>query len=146
MTESYHHRILVEALADEIAINPFWISPPIIYADTGDGQSGSSPIIVGSNRPDVLARDLATPRYIVGEAKTASDIDNRHTFEQLASYFDFLRCQAEGELWMGVPWMSAGMATRICTLVRSHTASTQIPICIAAFMFGNCTMRRLWRE
>ena len=146
MSESEHHRDLVRALAEEIASDPSWSIPPILYCDIQDGFSGAVPPVAGLNRPDVLARDISTSRAVIGEAKTAQDIDNQHTFEQLASYFGYLRAQAEGELWMGVPWLSAGMAIRVSTLARKRTNSLGIPIRVVAFMIGATTMRRIWRE
>lgn len=146
MSESNHHQSLVKALATEIASNLVWPNPPIIYCDVWDGMGADLPPIIGSNRPDVFARDLTTSLSIIGEAKTANDIDNRHTYEQLASYFDHLCHQPHGELWMGVPWLSAGTATRVCTRMRKMTNAQHIPIRVVAFMIGNINLRRMWCE
>lgn len=146
MSESDHHRSLVQALAGEISSDPIWDNPPIVYCDVQDGILADLPPIIGSNRPDVFARDLTTSLSIIGEAKTADDIDNRHTFDQLASFFDYLRHHPYGELWMAVPWLSAGTATRVCRLMREKQDAQHIPIRVAAFMIGNISLRRIWRE
>ncbi|MBK8401303.1 MAG: hypothetical protein IPL29_09700 [Propionivibrio sp.] len=119
---------------------------PIVYLDLQDGISGKLPPAIGANRPDTFARDISTGRTIIGEAKTSEDIDNQHTRDQLASYFEYLSMQPVGELWMGVPWMSAGTAIRVSTLVRRQTQSEGIPICVAAYMIGTTTFRKFWRE
>jgi len=146
MSESDHHRSLVKFLAEEIAGNAVWSNPPIVYCDVQDGNSMVLPPIIGSNRPDIFARDLATSLLIIGEAKTSDDIDKGHTFDQLASFFDYLNHQPAGELWMGVPWMSAGTAARVCKYVRTRMNVPHIPIRVIAFMIGNTTLRRTWRE
>lgn len=146
MSESDYHRSLVQALASEISCDPVWSNRPIVYSDIQDGIFADLPPIIGNNRPDVFARDLASSFSIIGEAKTAGDIDNSHTFEQLISFFDYLRSNPYGELWMAVPWLSAGTATRICTHVRKKQHTEHIPIRIVAFMIGNTRLRRMWRE
>jgi hypothetical protein len=120
--------------------------PPIVYFDLQDGISGEPPPAIGSNRPDAFARDISTGRTVIGEAKTADDIDNQHTLDQLVSYFQYLRTQSDGELWMGVPWLSAGTAIRVSKLVRQQTQSQNIHICVVAYMIGPRIFRKFWRE
>jgi hypothetical protein len=146
MSESDHHRSLVKALGGDIASDTRWKMPPIVYFDLQDGISGEPPPAIGANRPDAFARDISTGRTIVGEAKTTDDIDNQHTRDQLSSYLQYLQSQTEGELWMAVPWMSAGTALRVSKLVRQQTNSQSIPICVVAYMIGATTVRRFWRE
>lgn len=146
MSESNNHRNLVQALAGEISGDPIWATSPIVYCDIQDGVAIDLPPIIGSNRPDILARDIGASLSIIGEAKTSGDIDNRHTYEQLASFFDYLCSQSRGELWMGVPWLSAGTATRVCLHMRKISNAQHIPIRVVAFMIGNFSLRRTWRE
>lgn len=146
MSESDHHRSLVKALGGDIASDTRWSKPPIVLFDLLDGLSGEPPPTIGANRPDAYARDISTGRTVIGEAKSTDDIDNRHTCDQLASYFDYLRAQSAGELWMGVPWLSAGTAIRVSKLLRQQTQSENIPICVVAYMIGATTVRRFWRE
>lgn len=136
MSESGLHRNLVQALADAIAGDPVWAKHPIVYCDIQVGMCQDLPPIIGGNRPDVYARDLATSLSIIGEAKTPDDIDNRHTFAQLASFFHHLRHQPAGELWMGVPWMSAGTAFRVCKHVRTISNAQHIPFRVVSFNVG----------
>lgn len=146
MSESDLHRRLVYALSGDISNDVGWDKPPIVYVDLLDGVSGEPPPNISANRPDVFVRDISTSRTVIGEAKTTNDIDNQHTCDQLTSYFEYLSSQSEGELWMGVPWMSAGTAIRVSKLVRRQTQSESIPICIVAYMFSTTTFRRFWRE
>ena len=146
MSESEHHRLLVRALANDIANDIRWNKLPVVYFDLQDLVSRESPPYIGSNRPDVFARDLSTGRTLIGEAKTTDDIDNQHTTDQLTSFFDYLRTQSEGELWIGVPWLSAGTAIRVCKLIRRRTNSENIPICVISYVLGSSSVRRFWRE
>lgn len=146
MSESDCHRNLVRALAGEIVADPVWTSIPLVYCDIQDSCVAELPPVIGSNRPDVFAKEITSSLSIIGEAKTASDVDNRHTVEQLVSYFEYLRHQSHGELWMGVPWLSAGTAIRVSTHVRAKIDATRVPIRVVAFMIGDISIRRIWRE
>lgn len=147
MSESEHHRILVRALAREISNDSVWAIPPIVYCDIQDGTiTSDTPPIIGSNRPDVYARDIGASLSIIGEAKTSGDIDNRHTFDQLETFFNYLRVQPKAELWLGVPWLSAGTATRICGHARKRSDARHVPYRVIAFMIGNTSLRRMWCE
>ncbi len=55
-------------------------------------------------RPDVFGRRREPPGVIVGEAKTRWDIEVGHTQTQLVCYFDYLKEEVNGELWLAVPW------------------------------------------
>lgn len=146
MSESDHHRSLVKALGHDIASDVVWNKQPVVYIDLQDGISFKPPPNIGGNRPDVYVRDISSGRTVIGEAKTANDIDNQHTCDQLVSYFEYLLTQPDGELWMGVPWMSAGTAIRVSKLMRRQTQAMVIPICVVAYMIGGTIVRRFWRE
>ncbi|WP_243361603.1 hypothetical protein [Fundidesulfovibrio terrae] len=146
MSESVHHRKLVKELGSDVTYDAGWSRQPIVYVDLQDGLAGEHPRHIGANRPDIYARDISTGRTVIGEAKTTNDIDNQHTCVQLASYFEYLSLQTEGELWIGVPWMSAGTAIRISKLVRRQTRSYNIPICVVGYMICTMTVRKFWRE
>lgn len=146
MSESEQHRFLVRALASDIVSDTRWNKSPVVYFDLQDLVSSEPPPYIGSNRPDVFARDLSTGRTLIGEAKTTDDIDNQHTIDQLTSFFDYLHTRSEGELWIGVPWLSAGTAIRVCKLIRKRTNSENIPICVISYVLGSLYIRRVWRE
>lgn len=146
MSESDLHRTLVQALAEEIAGDSVWANPPIVYCDIQVNVSQDLPPILGSNRPDVYARDLANSLSIIGEAKTPDDIDNRHTLAQLASFFHYLRHQPAGELWICVPWMSAGTAIRVGKHMQAISNAQHIPFRVVALMIGHRNFRRTWSE
>jgi len=146
MSESDHHRCLVRALAYEIADGAVWGRTPMIYCDLFDTIEGTClPPLINGSRPDVFARDLGASLSIIGEAKTANDIDNPHTCEQLISFFDYLGHLPSAELWMGVPWLCAGTAMRICTHARARSSAPNVVIRVVAFMMGRTTFKRVWR-
>jgi hypothetical protein len=87
-------------------------------------------------RPDVYAVERGSGRTVIGEAKTADDIDNDHTKRQLAAYFRHLASGPAGELWLAVPMMSAGTGHRVCRLVRKCLGHNAISFTITGWFLG----------
>ena len=89
--------------------------------------------MLGDYRPDVYAVERESRRTIIGEAKTADDIDNNHTRRQLAAYFEHLAQSPSGEIWMAVELMSGGTAHRVCRAVRRGVGTGQISFVITGW-------------
>ena len=139
MSESAVHRNLVAALMEEIARQP-WDSGPFLYADS----SGLAlPPLIGRARPDVYAHFSLQDRAIVGEAKTSKDLESFHTAGQFEAYFEHLGAKSGGELWLAVPWLSAGAAIRICTATKARMGSP-VPFKVSAWLLGEQNFSRAW--
>lgn len=102
MPTSDLHRQLVAHLAEQIeqALGPV----ADVHADHRLALSWPVPPSLGDARPDVFARRRKPAAVIIGEAKTRRDIDHPHTEAQLACYFEYLKVESAGELWLAVPW------------------------------------------
>ena len=89
MSESVEHRILVEELSG-------WVLRELLENDRGylrvDNESYRnseySKLIVNGFRPDVFAFVNRSNLLVIGEAKTALDIDREHSVMQYRSYYD----------------------------------------------------------
>lgn len=139
MSESRLHRELVAALLDDIHAHP-WTVTPFIYADS---NGAALPPIIGNARPDVYANFARIDRVIIGEAKTSIDLETTHTMQQFIDYFEYLSAKPEGELWLAVPWQSAGTAIRICSCIKERGAYPVI-FRVSAWMFGNGQFSKAW--
>ena len=62
----------------------------ITYADI-DLFQGATPELIGGSKPDVLAVNQDRATVIIGEAKTAGDVENTHTMNQLLDYLKYLQ-------------------------------------------------------
>jgi hypothetical protein len=142
--EGNAHRELVRLLSRRIAGDV-----PISWASFIDGarfdDRAGIPPMLGIYRPDVYAVERESRRTIIGEAKTADDIDNDHTRRQLAAYFQHLAQGPVGEIWMAVPMMAGGTAHRICRAVRSSVGARQIGFVITGWLFGPSPVVESWR-
>jgi hypothetical protein len=137
------HRELVRLLSGRIAGDAPAIWASFIDGARLDARDGIPPI-VGTHRPDVYAVMRGSGRTVIGEAKTAVDIDNEHTKRQLSAYFQHLGEGAGGEVWMAVPLMSAGTAYRVCRVVRYRLSLVQIRVIITGWLFGPKPVCETW--
>lgn len=143
MAEGDVRRQLVRLLSGHIAV-----SSPEVWARFVDGVSLDDrlgvPPVLGVHRPDIYAVVRGTRHTIIGEAKTANDIDNDHTKRQLAAYFEHLGAGDTGEIWMAVPLISAGVAHRVCRVVRQGLGISTVPFTITGWLFGPKPLVETW--
>jgi len=139
MSESLIHQKLVTVLLEDVkacAGTP----PPFIYADS---HGAALPPLIGNVRPDVYAHFTLQNRAIVGEAKTSGDVESMRTLLQLEQYFEHLKENPLGELWIAVPWTSAGAAVRTCGALKRRMNSP-VAFRVSAWMFGAQSLSRIW--
>lgn len=138
MSESYLHKRLVAAVVQEISIRVS--SGGLLFVDGAHDLSNGRPPTLGFVRPDVFAR--GSKEVIIGEAKTAGDIDNGHTYEQLQIYFNYLAHEQRGELWLSVPYDAAGLGHRVCRQVRRTAGCESVSFVVIGWMFGRIAFSR----
>lgn len=94
MSQSSAHQQLVIATAAAIRHRHPNL---LIEVDLQDAPGDPIPPLIGSFRPDIIARShTASPDIFIAEAKTDGDIDNTHTSDQIAAYLDHLEAQQTG--------------------------------------------------
>ena len=68
-----------------------------IIMDLLDAPGDPVPPPIGGHRPDIIARCTSTClQYVIAEAKTDGDIDNRHTRSQIRAFVDYLDAMTIG--------------------------------------------------
>lgn len=137
------HRRLVRLLSERIASDA-----PMSWASFIDGVAVGDrdgiPPYLEAYRPDIYAVERGSRRTIIGEAKTALDIDNDHTRCQLGAYFRHLAEGSAGEVWMAVPMMSAGTAHRVCRVVRQELGLNTVRFVITGWLIGPRPICETW--
>lgn len=104
MPESSNHTTLVRLMAEHIAE----LLPPVdhghLLIDVPEHPPQKKPPNIRGYVPDILA--LNTTRYacVIGEAKTATDVDNEHTVQQLLAFLGKCAEHENSLLVMAVPW------------------------------------------
>lgn len=143
MAEGDVHRRLVRLLSEQIAGEARVSWATFIDGVAPEERDGLPPFIE-AYRPDVYAVERGSRRIVIGEAKTAFDIDNDHTKRQLGAYFRHVAEGSEGEVWMAVPMMSAGTAHRVCRVVRQQLGFNNIRFVITGWLIGPRSICEMW--
>ena len=94
MSQSDAHRRLVVVTATAIRQR----HPKVrVATDLLEVPGDPVPPIIGGYRPDIVARsNAACFQYVIAEAKTDGDIDNRHTRSQICAFVNHLDAMASG--------------------------------------------------
>ena len=113
MSESSVHTNLVKSLAKWV----IELLPPEdsshILVDIPENSPQKKPPRLYEFVPDVFVSNIQRYTLIIGEAKTATDIDNNHTIDQLTA---FLRKCSESNnslLVLAVPWHKVRLAASV---------------------------------
>lgn len=123
MPESQTHMMLVKALVS-------WISKSLLKGDDGlmfiDRSTSSvveKPPKIGRYIPDVFVPNGFKYQLIIGEAKTAKDLEKKHSIKQIKEFI--LKCnETENSIFiLAVPWYIVPLAKSISNeIVRASNA------------------------
>ena len=95
MSESAAHKRLVLATAGLIARRYPSMS---VQTDIQEAPGDEIPNLIGNHRPDIVARPpLPSMDIIIAEAKTAGDMNRRHTLSQVETFVNYLRSRRIGD-------------------------------------------------
>lgn len=143
MSEGAVHARLVTVLLRTI-VHEFHGGNPLVWADQpADGRLLPT-FAIGDMRPDLYARDQGAARTIIGEAKSARDVDTLHTRAQLKEFFEHLACERDGMLWLAVPLARAGEAFRVARGVRSSTGTHRVRFVVSGWLLGPTDVEQRW--
>lgn len=143
MSEGVVHSLLVSALVQQIQ-ERLGAADLVVWADVpADGRYAATPAM-GGLRPDVYARQKDTGTVILGEAKSARDIDTPHTRAQLRRFFEDLSPERDGLLWLAVPLSGSGPAIRVVRSVRIDSRCERVPFIVSGWLLGAKSVERRW--
>lgn len=143
MSEGEHHSRLVAALLEAMR-SEFSESISTIYCDSPLDGRFLRPRLIGAIRPDIHLQCTCPPLTIVGEAKSARDVDNLHTRSQLKEMLEHLTTVQEGLLWLAVPLAESGAAFRVANEVRRQLRADHVRFRVSGWLLGPNNYERRW--
>ncbi len=90
MAESNKHTALVHIIIDHIQRSFADKLALAILNDLSTARHAEKPSRIGGFVPDVYAFDAPLTTVIIGEAKTADDLETEHSQKQLIAFLSFL--------------------------------------------------------
>lgn len=104
MGETAGHRILVEYLG-EFVIKEYRSHPTLaVDLDFDNRPDSPRPPNINGNIPDLFARDALGKVEVVGEAKTASDLDTIRSYNQIENFLQYVFSNNQASFILCVPW------------------------------------------
>jgi hypothetical protein len=85
---------------------------------------------LGSYRPDLYATDAPTTTVIVGEAKTARDLETTHSKEQIRSFLRHLALYPGSQLILAVPWSSRARAQQLLAVLSKDSGLHSVKLVV----------------
>lgn len=95
------HVNLVRALGIWVMQNCHPSESAVMLLDLPETLSGNHPPAIGGHIPDMY---ISSSRMILGEAKTAGDIETKHSRQQYVEYLKHLSQYQESIFILAVPW------------------------------------------
>lgn len=88
--------------------------------DLPETSYGNHPPSIGNYIPDLY---IKSARLIIGEAKTAHDIETKHSREQYAEYLRHLSQYQDSLFIMAVPWDCVPLAKSLIRSIQNKAAA-----------------------
>lgn len=126
MAESDKHLALVDVIIGHVETRYSNLTSLLVLNDKPGTPRAGKPPRLGGFVPDVYAADVPTTTVIVGEAKTARDLENDHTDRQLRAFIEHLKYTAHGSLLLAVPWRALAAARSLVTVARRTAAAHNV--------------------
>lgn len=97
-----------------------------IFVDLPETTPGDKPPQLLGFSPDLYCEASVQRAIFVGEAKTARDLETRHSKEQFAAYLRYLGLHERGCLIVAVPWYAVPRARSIVRSLQRLTGMSSV--------------------
>lgn len=128
MNESPSHVELVGKLLAWVLENYGTAEALCIFRDGSDVAATDKPPLIGSFFPDILAEDTPPTLTVIGEAKTAIDLETSHSEKQFRAFIEHLRFRTNPQLVIATPWHVRNTAKAIVSRLSSELSAAHVPV------------------
>ncbi len=136
MGESESHTKLVKEIVTWICSNHLHGDPGFIFADLPDNPPSKKPPVINNFIPDVFVPESSGVALIIGEAKTARDLENRHTRSQIETFLRRCALTNNAILIMAVPWDLVRSARLLLRKLKIETGAHDVNIIVLERLYG----------
>lgn len=126
MGESVAHANLRTALVSWIENNFGRDICACVLVDAPDTRPGNFPPNIEGYVPDMYLRIPINQQLIIGEAKSAGDLETRHSREQLAAYLRYLALYPNSIFIIAVPWFVVNQAKSLIWSIQKRNNASNV--------------------
>ena len=84
--------------------------------------------MIEGHRPDVLAEDTPASFTLIGEAKTADDLETSHSKMQFRAYLAYLKLRPNPHLVVATPWYVVNSARTLLAAAQREMDANLVKI------------------
>lgn len=121
MAESAVHQFLVQQLVRWIAANCAAETNGLLLVDEPSRAAVEKPPRLSGFNPDVYWKTIDGSHVVVGEAKSAYDVESWHSRKQYAAYLSHLSRVERGTLIIAVPWHVVNQAKSLVRIIQRES-------------------------
>ena len=143
MGESRTHGQLVASIVSWVQ-ETCGVAPGIVLVDSGVTLAGSRPPAIDGYVPDVYVSRPGCAGFVVGEAKTARDLERPHSQAQLMAFLAWCACYEGSVLAVAVPWHMTRAARNMVSFLQRKTQTDSVKIVILDQIAGREVASVTW--
>ena len=130
MGESISHIQLVQRILKWVESEMPECQCLCIFKDLPDaGRHDKTPSIDGFF-PDVFVEDTPPTFTLIGEAKTAEDLETEHSKRQLRAFLSYLKLRPRPRLIVSTPWFAVNSAKSLIAAAQRNVEATNVTISV----------------
>jgi hypothetical protein len=88
------------------------------------------PPMIGGFRPDLYGSDVPKTTVVVGEAKTALDLETEHSLSQYNAFLNYLIGQPGATFVISVEWNAVAAARRVFGNIKKRLPANSVNIIV----------------
>jgi hypothetical protein len=128
MGESISHIRLVNRILVWVRLEHGDCRHLCILSDLPDSRSSEKPPLIGGFLPDVFVEDAPPTFTVIGEAKTAQDLEREHTKRQFRGYLLYLKLRLRPCLIVSTPWFVANSAKSLIAAAQREVEAASVAV------------------
>ncbi len=98
----------------------------VLYVDDPARDASNRPPRITGFVPDLYWKSLDSACILVGEAKSAGDVESPHSRKQFASFLAHLSAVSDGTLLLAVPWHAVPQAKSLMKAIQRDTGTGHV--------------------
>lgn len=136
MAESQDHARLVNALMNWVVDQYFQGDTGNVLTDNPSATAVTKPPKTNGFIPDLFARQTSGMGVIIGEAKTAIDLENLHSESQISSFIKKCAEDSNSVFVLAVPWYMERSATSLVRFIQRRDGTQNVEIVVLPKLEG----------
>ena len=136
MPESATHLGLVQHLVSWVEAHCRSEQDSLLFVDDPSRAATDKPPSICGYMPDVYWKTRRGHSVLIGEAKSAYDVESRHSRKQFASFIAHLSSVEKGTLLIAVPWHVVPQAKSLIRVIQRDTGSITVRTIFLEYLPG----------